>query len=109
MPLPGTATFGEGDPFDSPAGVIAYHRAIEQVKDQEGAKVSFTLRLSDEDQARLIWLAQQLDVGKTTLARELLHSAIIEAMDSMNLVEDSKGEVLEDISDIVVDLRSGSR
>ncbi len=43
--------------------------------------VTFSMRLSERDHAKLLWLANSLDVPKTPLAEDLLKAAVDEAIE----------------------------
>jgi hypothetical protein len=96
MPLPGTARFakknGEGaiTEFDSVGFVVSFHRENQLLRDAEGAKQQMSMRVTPRDLARLRWLAEDLDVPRSTLARELLGAALVQALDSLNILEESK-------------------
>ncbi len=106
MPLPGTARFGRTDQegalteFDSPAFVVAFHQENQRVREGEATKRNLTLRVGPRELARLTWLARQLDVPKTALARELLGAALVEGLDALNITEDSKADVEAEIDAI---------
>lgn len=58
---------------------------IEELEGRAGKRaskpVTFSMRLSERDHAKLLWLAQNLDVPKTPLAEELLKAAVDEAIE----------------------------
>lgn len=103
MPLPGTARFakkndeGAVTEFDSVGFVVAFHREKQRMGEGEGTKRNMSLRLTPRDVARLAWLSDYLDVPKTTLARELLGAALVEALDNLNILEESKDAVEAEI------------
>ncbi|HEX2729444.1 MAG TPA: hypothetical protein VHM16_06780 [Rubrobacteraceae bacterium] len=45
-----------------------------------GKPVTFSIRLSERDHSRLLWLAEQLHVPKTPIAEKLLIAALEEAI-----------------------------
>jgi hypothetical protein len=106
MPLPGTARFAKTDEsgtlkeFDSVGFLVSYHRDNSLAGDTDSQKVHFSLRLGTRDMARLQWLSDDLGVARSTLARQLLGAALVEALDSMNITEDTKHVVQEEIDDI---------
>lgn len=105
MALPETIRFSEDQvPFDSPAGVVSYHQALQHAEEGQGVKRGYSLRLPNREIARLQWLANYLDVPASTLARQLLSSAIVQGMDSLNLIEPSKDDILAEIEEIHQDL-----
>lgn len=58
---------------------------IEEMESKAGRKatkpVTFSMRLSEGEHAKLVWLAKNLDVPKTPLAEELLKAAVDEAIE----------------------------
>lgn len=115
MPLHGTARFaktsddGTLEEFDSVGLVVTYHQGIQKMRESDGVKRNLSIRLAPRDLARLEYLAEDLDVPKTTLARELLAVALIEAFDSLNILEESKPAVLEDLRRIEDEITRESR
>jgi predicted DNA-binding protein len=115
MPLPGTARFakvsndGALEEFDSVDLVVSYHQGIQKIREADGVKRNLSIRIAPRDLARLEYLADDLDVPKTTLARELLSAALIQALDSMNILEESKPAVLEDLQRIEDEITRGTR
>ncbi len=112
MPLPGSARFAQVDAesgalqeFDSVGFVVAYHNERDALREGgEGSKRHFTLRVYPRELARLAWLSDYLDVPKSTLARQLLGAALVEGLDSLNLLEESKSQVEAEISAIELQL-----
>jgi hypothetical protein len=47
--------------------------------DQPGKPITFSIRLSEQEHAKLLWLAKSLDTPKTPLAEKLLKAAVEEA------------------------------
>ncbi|HET7477885.1 MAG TPA: hypothetical protein VFJ72_00075 [Rubrobacteraceae bacterium] len=58
---------------------------IEEMEGRSGRRptkpVTFSMRLSERDHAKLVWLAKNLDIAKTPLAEELLKAAVDEAIE----------------------------
>lgn len=58
---------------------------IEEVESRSGRKapkpVTFSMRLSEREHAKLVWLAKNLDIPKTPLAEDLLKAAVDEAIE----------------------------
>jgi hypothetical protein len=53
-----------------------------RAKAKDGPKmVTFSIRMSEREHARLIWLAKNLDTQKTPLAEKLLSAAVDEAIE----------------------------
>ena len=105
MPLPGTARFAKKDgegrytEFDSVGFVVSFHKEKQRVH-EDVLSEGMSLRLAARDVARLTWLSQVLDVPKTTLARQLLGASLIEALDQLNILEESKADVESEIDAI---------
>ena len=62
--------------------VSGYIEELEGKASKKSSKpVTFSMRLSERDHAKLVWLARGLDVPKTPLAEELLRAAVDEAIE----------------------------
>ncbi|BBL78501.1 hypothetical protein RxyAA322_03550 [Rubrobacter xylanophilus] len=61
--------------------VAGYIEALEGRGGRSSKPVTFSVRLSERDHARLVWLAEALGTQKTPLAEELLRAAMREAME----------------------------
>ncbi len=105
MPLPGTARFastndeGALTELDSVGFVVSFHKEKQRVNESSPSQ-AMSLRLPARDVARLTWMAEVLDVPKTTLARQLLGASLVEALDALNIMEESKADVEAEISAI---------
>jgi hypothetical protein len=110
MPLPGTARFAKMNQegalaeLDSVGFVVSFHQEKQRVHEADGLSQAMSFRLSSRDVARLTWLAGVLDVPKTTLARQLLGASLVEAMDALNIVEESKADVEAEIEAIEAEI-----
>ncbi len=106
MSRPGTARFAKRNEegaiteFDSVGFVVSFHQEKQRMSEGEGVKRGLSLRLTPRDLARLSWLSDQLDVPKTTLARELLGAALVEALDNLNIVAEDKEAVEKESEDL---------
>lgn len=61
--------------------VAGYIEALEGRRGRPSKPVTFSVRLSERDHARLVWLAEALGTQKTPLAEDLLRAAMREAME----------------------------
>jgi hypothetical protein len=62
--------------------VSRYIGELEGKAEKRASKpVTFSMRLSAREHAKLVWLAENLDVPKTPFAEELLKAALEEAME----------------------------
>jgi hypothetical protein len=52
-----------------------------KVEKRASKPVTFSMRLSAREHAKLVWLAENLDVPKTPFAEELLRAALDEAIE----------------------------
>lgn len=110
MPLPGTARFAKKNEdgalveFDSVGVVVSFHLQKQRMSEGEGAKRGISLRLPPRELARLTWLGEYLDVPKTTLARELLGASLVEALDNLNMAEESKEVVEAEIRELELEI-----
>jgi hypothetical protein len=68
---------------DKVSGMISrYIGEIEGKAEKRASKpVTFSMRLSAREHAKLVWLAKKLDVPKTPFAEELLKAALEEAIE----------------------------
>ena len=68
---------------DKVKGLISGY--IDEMEGRSGRKapkpVTFSMRLSEREHAKLVWLAKNLDVPKTPLAEQLLKAAVDEAIE----------------------------
>jgi hypothetical protein len=81
-----------------------------KVEKRASKPVTFSLRLSAREHAKLVWLAENLDVPKTPFAEELLRAALDEAIEryaAWASPEDPEGFVARSLEGIE-DERKGS-
>jgi hypothetical protein len=60
--------------------VAGYIEELEGRPGRGGKPVTFSIRLSEREHARLVWLAESLGAQKTPLAERLLKAALDEAL-----------------------------
>ena len=60
--------------------VAGYIEELEGGPGREGKPVTFSIRLSEREHKRLVWLAERLGAQKTPLAEKLLKAALDEAL-----------------------------
>lgn len=84
-------------PMNIPAIVVNHLRALDS-EDTHPMR-SFTIKIEEHDHTRLVLLADALGTPKTTLARELLQMATMEAVGSLpeDIAEDLRRKFLESV------------
>lgn len=68
-----------GDNVNSLMSEYLKELAAKPGTDRPGKPITFSIRLSEQEHAKLLWLAQSLDTPKTPLAERLLKAAVEEA------------------------------
>ena len=83
---------------------------VSKARSRAPKSVTFSIRLSEWEHAKLLWLAENLDTQKTPLAEKLLKAAVDEAVDQYArwASPDDPEKFLEEAFASIEDLERGS-